>query len=93
MHETDYQNKADQKRPGNYTGYIAGEPKEEGSDKAMEGPGGYFKEPGGYIVDTRTKNSTSFKCEICGIIFINEQDKEQHKKLEHKEHQKPGQLD
>jgi hypothetical protein len=48
-----------------------------------------ISEPGGYIVDTRAKNSTSFKCEICGIIFITEQDKEQHKKLEHKEHQKP----
>jgi hypothetical protein len=31
----------------------------------------------------------SIKCEICGIIFTTEQDKEQHKKLEHKEHQRP----
>jgi hypothetical protein len=32
----------------------------------------------------------SIKCEICGIIFTTEQDKEQHKKLEHKEHQRPS---
>jgi hypothetical protein len=89
MRKTDYQCIANQNGPGNYTRYIGGEPKEEESDKAMEGPGGYFKEPGGYIVDTRAKNSTSFKCEICGILFTTEQDKEQHKKLEHKEHQKP----
>jgi hypothetical protein len=31
----------------------------------------------------------SIKCEVCGIVFITEQDKEQHKKLEHKEHQRP----
>jgi hypothetical protein len=38
------------------------------------------------------KPTTSFpgiRCEICGIIFTTEQDKEQHKKLEHKEHQRP----
>jgi hypothetical protein len=33
--------------------------------------------------------STRIKCEVCGIIFTTEQDKEQHKKLEHKEHQRP----
>jgi hypothetical protein len=31
----------------------------------------------------------SLKCELCGIIFTTEQDKEQHKKLEHKERQRP----
>jgi hypothetical protein len=29
--------------------------KEEGFAKAMEGPGGYFREPGGYIVDLRNR--------------------------------------
>jgi hypothetical protein len=32
---------------------------------------------------------SSIKCDVCGIIFTTEQDKEQHKKLEHKEHQRP----
>lgn len=36
-----------------------------------------------------TASPSSIKCEICGIIFTTEQDKEQHKKLEHKEHQRP----
>jgi hypothetical protein len=89
MSNTDYQIIANQNEPHRNMRYMGGGPNEEESDKAMEGPGGYFKEPGGYIVDTRAKNSTSIKCEICGIIFITEQDKEQHKKLEHKEHQKP----
>jgi len=31
----------------------------------------------------------NIKCEVCGIIFTTEQDKEQHKKLEHEEHQRP----
>jgi hypothetical protein len=35
-------------------------------------------------------SSRSIKCEVCGIIFTTEQDKEQHKKLEHKEHQRPS---
>ncbi|HYZ51020.1 MAG TPA: hypothetical protein VE593_09040 [Nitrososphaeraceae archaeon] len=35
------------------------------------------------------ESRTRIKCEICGIIFTTEQDKEQHKKLEHKEHQSP----
>ena len=34
-------------------------------------------------------SSPSVKCEVCGLIFATEQDKEQHKKLEHKEHQRP----
>ena len=34
-------------------------------------------------------SSGTIKCDVCGITFTTEQDKEQHKKLEHKEHQKP----
>ncbi|MBV9176271.1 MAG: hypothetical protein JO327_13340 [Nitrososphaeraceae archaeon] len=33
--------------------------------------------------------SQNIKCDICSIIFTTEQDLEQHKKLEHKEHQRP----
>jgi hypothetical protein len=29
--------------------------------KAMEGPGSYFREPGGYIVDMRDRNESSKK--------------------------------
>jgi hypothetical protein len=28
---------------------------EDSSTRAIEDPGGYFKEPGGYIIDTRNK--------------------------------------
>ena len=34
-------------------------------------------------------NSYNIKCDLCGITFTTEQDKEQHMKLEHKEHQRP----
>jgi hypothetical protein len=30
------------------------------------------------------------KCEVCGTIFTTEQEKEEHKKLEHKEHREPS---
>ena len=30
------------------------------------------------------------KCEICGTKFSTQQDKEEHKKLEHKEHRGPS---
>ena len=33
--------------------------------------------------------SSATKCQVCGITFTTQQDKEQHDKLEHKEHQKP----
>jgi hypothetical protein len=39
--------------------------------------------------DRKYEPATRIKCEVCGIIFTTEQDKEQHKKLEHKEHQRP----
>lgn len=29
------------------------------------------------------------RCELCGIAFMTAQDKEEHMKLEHKEHQRP----
>jgi hypothetical protein len=34
--------------------------------------------------------SPNIRCEVCGMMFTTEQDKEQHKKLEHKEHQRPS---
>jgi len=47
-----------------------------------------------YLMTTKDKksssSSTGIKCEVCGIIFTTGQDKEQHKKLEHKEHQRPS---
>jgi hypothetical protein len=30
------------------------------------------------------------KCELCGMAFATQQEKEEHKKLEHKEHRKPS---
>ena len=30
------------------------------------------------------------KCEICGMAFVTPQEKEEHKKLEHKEHRGPS---
>jgi hypothetical protein len=34
---------------------LEGGAKDEEFVKAMEGPGGYFREPGGYIVDMRDR--------------------------------------
>lgn len=34
--------------------------------------------------------SPNIRCEVCGMMFTTEQDKEQHKKLEHKEHLRPS---
>jgi hypothetical protein len=34
-------------------------------------------------------SSTDLTCEQCGIIFTTQQDKEEHKKLEHTEGQEP----
>jgi len=42
-----------QKKEENIEKYIQHEYGQEGFTKAMEGPGGYFLEPGGYIVDKR----------------------------------------
>jgi hypothetical protein len=30
------------------------------------------------------------KCELCGVAFATLQEKEEHKKLEHKEHREPS---
>ncbi|HZI71565.1 MAG TPA: hypothetical protein VFD60_10450 [Nitrososphaeraceae archaeon] len=30
------------------------------------------------------------KCELCGMTFVSHQEKEEHKKLEHKEHREPS---
>ena len=55
------------------------------------------------LIDTVTKRTNIYtvnviemstakevKCEICGTTFITQQDKEEHKKLEHKEHREPS---
>ena len=34
-------------------------------------------------------SSSNIKCDQFGITFTTEQDKEEHMKLEHKEHQRP----
>jgi hypothetical protein len=43
MRNTDYQNIADQNERHKNMRYMGGGPKEEESDKAMDGPGGYFR--------------------------------------------------
>ena len=42
--------------------YIENLHKQKGFTKAMEGPGGYFLEPGGCIVDTRNIKDQPKKC-------------------------------
>ena len=37
-----------------------------------------------------SQKSANIRCKICGMTFTTEQDKEQHEKLEHEEHQKPS---
>jgi hypothetical protein len=39
--------------------------------------------------ENTSDNSSKIKCDLCSITFTTEQDKEQHMKLEHKEHQRP----
>ena len=38
-------------------------------------------------MSTTTKD---VRCEVCGMTFTTQQDKEEHKKLEHKEHREPS---
>ncbi|MFL6347458.1 MAG: hypothetical protein ACJ72X_04095 [Nitrososphaeraceae archaeon] len=46
--------------------YLLHEHRQEEFTKAMEGPGGYFLEPGGYIVDKRnTENQRSILTISC----------------------------
>ena len=35
-------------------------------------------------------SSKDARCEVCGMTFTTHQDKEEHKKLEHKEHKGPS---
>ena len=42
--------------------YIEDLHKQKGFTKAMEGHGGFFLEPGGYIVDTRNIKDQPKKC-------------------------------
>jgi hypothetical protein len=40
-------------------------------------------------MSTPTANK-DVKCELCGMTFASHQEKEEHKKLEHKEHRGPS---
>lgn len=49
----DYESVLNVHKKEDNTQYIEDLHKQKGFTKAMEGPGGYFLEPGGYIVDKR----------------------------------------
>jgi hypothetical protein len=49
----DYENILNPRQTPKTTKTLEGGAKDEEFVKAMEGPGGYFREPGGYIVDMR----------------------------------------
>ena len=36
-----------------------------------------------------TATNKDVKCELCGMTFAIQQEKEEHKKLEHREHREP----
>ena len=36
-----------------------------------------------------TATNKDVKCELCGMAFAIQQEKEEHKKLEHREHREP----
>ena len=50
------------KKEENKKEYIEDLHKQKEFTKAIEGPGGYFLEPGGYIVDKRNIKDQSKKC-------------------------------
>jgi hypothetical protein len=58
----DYESIVNPHKKGENKGYIENLHKQKGFTKAMEGPGGYFLEPGGYIVDTRNVKDQAKKC-------------------------------
>jgi len=37
-----------------------------------------------------TATNKDVKCKLCGIAFVTQQEKEEHKKLEHREHREPS---
>lgn len=37
-----------------------------------------------------TATNKDVKCELCGMAFAIQQEKEEHKKLEHREHREPS---
>lgn len=37
-----------------------------------------------------TTTPKDVKCELCGMAFVTSQEKEEHKKVEHKEHREPS---
>jgi hypothetical protein len=44
-----------------------------------------------HIIEMSAGTSTKdVKCELCSMTFITHQEKEEHKKLEHKEHREPS---
>ncbi|MFL6316502.1 MAG: hypothetical protein ACJ73C_07165 [Nitrososphaeraceae archaeon] len=58
----DYESIVNPHKKGENKEYIENLHKQKGFTKAMEGPGGYFLEPGGYIVDTRNIKDQAKKC-------------------------------
>jgi hypothetical protein len=58
----DYESIVNPHKKGENKAYIENLHKQKGFTKAMEGPGGYFLEPGGYIVDTRNIKDQAKKC-------------------------------
>jgi hypothetical protein len=61
MYGLDYENILNPQQPAKNTKFLEDGAKDEEFVKAMEGPGGYFREPGGYIVDMRGRNESSKK--------------------------------
>jgi hypothetical protein len=51
----DYENILNPQQTPRTTKTLEDGAKDEDFVKAMEGPGGYFREPGGYIVDMRDR--------------------------------------
>jgi hypothetical protein len=57
----DYENILNPRQTHKYTKSLEDGVKDEEFIKAMEGPGGYFREPGGYIIDMRNIKQSSKK--------------------------------
>lgn len=59
MCSLDYENVLNPQQTHKNTKSLEDGAKDEEFVKAIEGPGGYFREPGGYIVDMRGRNESS----------------------------------
>jgi hypothetical protein len=58
----DYETILNTQKKEDYKQYIESLHKQNGFTKAMEGPSGYFLEPGGYIVDKRNTKDQPKRC-------------------------------